>query len=255
MKILILEDEVPAYEKLLDYITEELENAQLIGWCRSNKEALQVLRGLPGVDLIFSDIELLDGTAFNTFEQVPVTCPIIFCTAFDQYVLKAFQTNGIAYLLKPYTLESFREAMKKYHTLFQKPRTDQLPPQLLQEFKAILQADKQAYRRRFTIKKKEGIKLLDTEDITYFEAQGDFCLAIDKHNKKHVINMGLSAIEEQLDPSQFFRINRSQVIQVTYIDHIEPHFKNKLAVRMRPSQVILQTSSSKTPAFRKWLEQ
>ena len=91
MNILILEDELPAYEKLLKFATAEIPSAQVVGWARSNIEAKSLMQTKQPIDLIFSDIELLDGTSFETFETVKVDCPIIFCTGFDQYVLKAFQ--------------------------------------------------------------------------------------------------------------------------------------------------------------------
>lgn len=250
MKILILEDEIPAYEKLLNFITAEIPDAQIVGWARSNVEAKSLLQTKVTIDLIFSDIELLDGTSFETFEAIKVDCPIIFCTGFDQYVLKAFQTNGIAYLLKPYTLDNFQEAYTKYQRLFAKS----IPPDVLNELKQVLQADKKAYQRRFTSKKKDGIKLLETQAIICFEANGDFCLASDLKGSKHVINYSLSEIENKVDPNQFFRINRSQLINIDFIEKIDTHFKNKLSITMRQLSGSFLTSSAKTSDFRKWLE-
>jgi len=250
MKILILEDEIPAYEKLLNFITAEIPDAQIVGWARSNVEAKSLLQTKITIDLIFSDIELLDGTSFETFEAIKVDCPIIFCTGFDQYVLKAFQTNGIAYLLKPYTLDNFQEAYTKYQRLFAKS----ISPDVLNELKQVLQADKKAYQRRFTSKKKDGIKLLETQAIICFEANGDFCLASDLKGSKHVINYSLSEIENKVDPNQFFRINRSQLINIDFIEKIDTHFKNKLSITMRQLSGSFLTSSAKTSDFRKWLE-
>lgn len=254
MNILILEDEIPAYEKLLNFITTEIPSAQIVGWARSNVEAKVLLKTKSPIDLIFSDIELLDGTSFETFEAIRVDCPIIFCTGFDQYVLKAFQTNGIAYLLKPYTLENFEEAYTKYQRLFAKPISSNLSPDVLNELKQVLQADKKAYQRRFTSKKKDGIKLLETKAIICFEANGDFCLASDSKGSKHVINHSLSEIEDKVDPSFFFRINRSQLINIDFIEKIDAHFKNKLSITMRQLSGSFLTSSAKTSDFRKWLE-
>ncbi len=254
MKILILEDEIPAYEKLLNFITTEIPNAQIVGWARSNTGAQSLLQKGIAIDIIFSDIELLDGTSFETFEAVKVRCPIIFCTGFDQYVLKAFQTNGIAYLLKPYTLDNFREAYTKYQTLFAKSVSPSLAPNVLNELKQMLQSDKRAYQRRFTSKKKEGIKLLETTAIVCFEANGDFCLASDFKGSKHVINHSLGEIENKVDPNSFFRINRSQLINIDFIDKIDNHFKNKLSISMRHLTGSFLTSSAKTADFRKWLE-
>lgn len=254
MKILILEDEIPAYQKLLSFVQFEVPNHQLLGWARSVEEAQLLLKGGQTPDLILSDIELLDGNAFQVFENNVINCPIIFCTAFDKYVLKAFKSNGIAYLLKPYTLENFQEAFHKYTTLFAKNKTQNIDNQVFQELKNILKQDKKSYKQRFTIKKKGGIKLIETKDIAYFEANGDFCRGIDTNGQKHVINFTLSDIEKKIDPVSFFRINRSQLINISFIEKIEPYFKNRLSIKMTVGKDTLLTSGAKTREFRKWIE-
>lgn len=254
MNILILEDEIPAYQKLITFIHAEIAEGKVMGWARSIEEAKIILGKELKPDLIFSDIELLDGISFELFEKEKVDCPIIFCTGFDQYVLQAFKTNGIAYLLKPYSIENFKEAYQKYQTLFAKKNTQTIDNQLLKDLQNILHSDKKSYKQRFTVKKKDGIKLIDANDIGCFEANGDFCLAIDSMGKKHALNYTLSDIEKKIDPAKFFRINRSEIINLNYLEKVEPYFKNKLAIKMSYSKDIIYTSSTKTPTFRKWLE-
>lgn len=254
MKIFILEDEIPAYQKLLSFVKFEIPNHQLLGWARSVAEAKLLLKSGETPDLIISDIELLDGNSFEVFETNSVKCPIIFCTAFDKYVLKAFQTNGIAYLLKPYTLENFQEAFHKYKTLFDHKKTAPIGNQVFQELKDILKSDKKAYKQRFTIKKKGGIKLIATDNIACFEANGDFCQAFDEKGQKHIINNTLSDIEQKVDPSKFFRINRSQMIHISFIEKIDPYFKNRLSIKLKNRQEPMLTSGTKTAEFRKWIE-
>jgi DNA-binding LytR/AlgR family response regulator len=254
MNILILEDEIPAYQKLISFIHAEISDGKIMGWARSIEEAMVFLTQDSKPDLIFSDIELLDGISFELFEKVKVDCPIIFCTGFDQYVLQAFKTNGIAYLLKPYSIENFQEAYEKYQTLFSKKPAQPIDHQLLKDLQNILHADKKSYKQRFTVRKKDGIKLIDAKDIGCFEANGDFCMAIDSAGKKHVLNYTLSDIEEKIDPAKFFRINRSEIINLDFLEKVEPYFKNKLVIKMTYAKEIIYTSSSKTPSFRKWLE-
>jgi len=253
MKILILEDEIPAYEKLLSHIEQSLPDFQIVAWGRSIAEAKHFLEKHKDLDLIFSDIELLDGVSFEAFEQIDVNCPIIFCTAYDQYLFKAFQTNGIAYLIKPYNKDNFTEAINKYKSLFGQQK--QLVSQdVISNLKAILDEGKNEYKKRFSIKKKGGIKLLSVEDIVSFEASGDFCFAYDNHNEKHIVNFALGEINEKIDPRKFFRINRSEIINIEYIDKIESHFKNRLLINMKHLDKGVFTSSSKTKEFRLWLE-
>ncbi len=254
MKVIIFEDEIPAYEKLLGYINTNIPEVKILGWGRSIVEAEMLLEKNPEVELIFSDIELLDGNSFSVFGKSKVNCPIIFSTAFDQYLFQAFQSNGIAYLLKPYTESNFKEALGKYHTLFENGKAATIDQNVITELKAIIEGEKTSYKRRFSIKKKSGIKILNIEDIVSFEANGDFCVAYDSAMNKHIINYNLGNIESKIDPKQFFRINRSEIINIDYVDNIEPHFKNRLAIKLAKRPEAVYTSSTKTPSFRTWLD-
>jgi len=198
MRILILEDELPAYEKLRTFIEKNIESHNILGWARSITEAKKLISDHPAPDLIFSDIELLDGSSFEVFEAHKVECPIIFSTAFDQYLFQAFQTNGIAYLLKPYSEESFQEALRKYHTLFESNKPKSIDQNVISELRNIIEGDKKTFKRRFSIKKK--------------------------------------------------------IINIDFVENIEPHFKNRLAIRMAKRKELMHTSSSKTPSFRTWLD-
>jgi len=253
MKILIFEDEIPAYEKLLGHIEKELPKATILGWGRSLKEVKHFLEKHKDVDVIFSDIELLDGVSFDVFEKIKVNCPIIFCTAFDQYLFQAFKTNGIAYLLKPYTDENFRESIEKYRSLFGSPQ-EVIDQDVISELKLILHDDKKQYKKRFSVKKKGGIKLLNIENIGSFEASGDFSFAHDTSKEKHIVNYSIGEIESKIDPRQYFRINRSEIVNIDCIDKIEPYFKNRLAIILKHLPEPLYTSSTKTKEFRIWLD-
>ncbi|MFT6335987.1 MAG: DNA-binding LytR/AlgR family response regulator [Halioglobus sp.] len=129
MNILIIEDEQIAGEKLKGYIQKYIHQDVSISWVRSVTEVYELLSNPHSFDMIFSDIELLDGNVFSVYEKVQITCPIIFCTAYDQFVMKAFETNGIAYLLKPYNEEQFLDAWKKYQILFDK--RDSIDPKII----------------------------------------------------------------------------------------------------------------------------
>ena len=254
MRIIIIEDEVPAHEKLSGLITKNIDNAEILGWARSVKDAKILLAANKEVDLIFSDIELLDGNSLELFEKIEINCPIIFTTAFDQYLFKAFQTNGIAYLLKPYEEAAFLEALGKYKTLFSSGRASTIDPNVISEIRNIIEGERKSYKRRFSVKKKTGIKILNVEDIVSFEANGDFSIAYDASNNKHIINYSIGEIENKIDPKLFFRINRSELINIDFVEGIEPHFKNRLIIKLHKRKEPLYTSSTKTPAFRTWID-
>lgn len=110
IKIVIIEDEIPARKKLIRFINELKENTEIIAEIDNVEQSIDFLKTEKSIDLIISDIELLDGNAFEIYDQVKISCPIIFTTAYDKFWMNAFETNGIEYLLKPFTLERFQKA-------------------------------------------------------------------------------------------------------------------------------------------------
>jgi DNA-binding LytR/AlgR family response regulator len=254
MKILILEDEIPAYQKLVNYLNEYFTEQVPHDIARSNKEGKELL-SQNTYDFILSDIQLLDGISFDLFDEVLIDCPIIFCSAHDEYLFKAFNTNGIAYILKPYSKSDFTKAIEKYQSLFNQGNYNALNSDTLSNLKAALKEENTSFKKRFVIKKASGIQLLNVVDISLISASGDFCIATDKNGKRHTISQTLSAIFQQLNPAKFFKINRSEIVCIDYIEHIESHFKNRLLITITKIKEKVMTSSSTTSDFRKWLEQ
>lgn len=251
MRILILEDEIPAMKKLVYYLTTFFGESVVLDSSRTIKGAIEFLEKNSDYNLILSDIKLLDGSSFEAFRKVETLAPIIFCTAYDEHVLEAFQTNGIAYVLKPYQENELQLALKKYEKLF--------PPKMLEKaiFKQLQEAlasrDKN-YKKRFAIKKIDGIKLLDAADIALIQASGDFCKVFDTNGHLHSISKSIGILIEELNPKQFFKINRSQIVGIAHIEKIEPYSGNRLAIRIKNQTQRVITSTSTTKEFRIWLE-
>ncbi len=250
--ILLLEDELPAFQKLIAHLTNFFGDSFSYDHVRSVKESVALLQNRNNYDLILSDIKLLDGASFEVFQKVETKSPIIFCTAYDEHLLEAFQTNGIAYVLKPYSEKDFEQALQKFKDLFA-PRS--FKKNLFEELKHILENDQQRFQKRFAIKKKGGIKLLETVVISLIQAQGDFCQITDQDGKLHSISKNIGTLVPKLDPKTFFRINRSQLVHMLHIEKIEPYSKNRLALKMKGCKEHVITSSSVTKEFRTWLEQ
>ncbi|NHF57811.1 response regulator transcription factor [Flavobacteriaceae bacterium TP-CH-4] len=252
LHILLLEDEIPAFQKLIAYLTDFFGEAFSHEHVRTVKEGITLLRGMTNYDLILSDIKLLDGTSFEIFHQIETKTPIIFCTAYDEHLLEAFQTNGIAYILKPYSRRDFDRALQKFKDLFE-PQS--LTSEIFEQLRNVLDTKEERYKKRFAIKKKEGIKLLETVTISLIQAQGDFCQIIDHDGKLHSISKNIGTLVSELDPKTFFRINRSQLVHILHIEQIAPYSKNRLALKMKGAKEHAITSSSVTKEFRAWLEQ
>ena len=254
MKVLILEDEIPAYQKLVLYLNGFFKEEIPHDWARSITDGEKLLTQNK-YDFILSDIQLLDGISFDLFDDVSTDTPIIFCSAHDEYLFKAFNTNGIAYILKPYSKADFNKAIEKYQSLFNQGDYNKLNHQTLTSLKSALQQENGTFKKRFVIKKAKGIQLLNVSEISLITASGDFCIATDFEGKKHSISQTLGVILQQLNPEKFFKINRSEIINIDFIENIESHFKNRLLLKIKGSKEKTMTSSSTTAVFRKWLEQ
>ena len=258
MNILILEDEEPAARQLTQLLAQA-GHATAPPVLRSVAKALVWFQANPLPDLILSDIELLDGNVFSLYEQVAITCPIIFTTAYDQYLLAAFRGNGIAYLLKPFTLEQLQAALAKYERLrtspVPPPAAPSLPPDVMRELtQALRQHSQPTYKQRFSVRMRNGLYLLQTADIAYLQADEGITFAVDGAGVRYPLSGTLTELERQLDPSRFGRLNRSELVNIAFIERAEPYFNNRLAVKLRPPNTILITSAAQTPEFRRWLE-
>ena len=264
MNILILEDEVLAARQTVQFLERAGLGDPAPPVVRSIEKALTWLQTHPMPDLIFSDIELHDGNVVALYEQFRVTCPVIFTTAYDQFLLPAFRGNDIAYLLKPFEYEQFYEALDKYHLLQSSlrpaaalPTEASLSPQVLRELSEALRHHGQPqYKQRFSVRMRTGLYLLLVDDIAYVQADEGVTFAVDAAGTRYPLTGSLAELERQLDPRRFGRLNRSELVNIAFVEKMEPYFNNRLAVhlRTRPAAT-LTTSAAQTPEFRRWLEQ
>ena len=254
IKVLIIEDELPARKKIIRFLEALEPPIAIVGEIDTVETGIAFLNN-NSVDVIFSDIELLDGTAFEIYSQVSIKCPIIFTTAYDRFWMEAFDTNGIAYLLKPFSKERFHAAWDKFLLLRTSAKsTENQMDSLLRMMEQKLQP--KTYKGRFTIHSNHKISFLQTADISYFEAVEGVIFAIDHLGKQHLLREStLKEIEEVLNPADFFRINRSVLVQRQNLEKIERYDKNTLVVKLKGSTAFLKTSQSSTAAFREWLEE
>ncbi len=251
MRILILEDEIPAKKKLVHYLNTFFGDEVILEYARTVKGGIELLEKNPDYNLILSDIKLLDGNSFEVFHKVETQTPIIFCTAYDEHLLEAFQTNGIAYILKPYQENDLRSSLRKFEKLFQ-PKI--LEEDIFKQLQELLNSKGQNYKKRFTLKKRDGIKLLEVCQISLIQANGDFCKIIDADGRLHSISKSVGVLAEELNPKHFFKINRSQIVGMGHIEKIEQYSKNRLALGIKGVKKHVITSTSKTKEFRVWLE-
>ena len=251
MKILLLEDEIPAYQKLKNILDEIYHMGYECDHFRSVEEGVQALHQQKPYDLILSDIQLLDGNAFEIFDRASSSAPIIFCTAHDEHLLRAFEGNGIAYVLKPYSSVDIKNAINKYHNFFEANRDRKA---IFKKFCALMNEPSKSYKKRFTIKRSSGIQLLNTNEVSFIKAFGDFCRIIDSKGEAHLLSQNMGRLIQELDPETFFRVSRSFIININFIDKIHAYSKNRLAIQMKNNSESIITSSAVTSDFRKWLD-
>lgn len=254
-KILLIEDEAPARKKLKRYLSEVCTAYEIVAELESIQEVQSFLSNAPEIDLIFSDIELRDGNVFEVYDKLSLNCPIIFATAYHEFLINAFEANGIEYLLKPYSLERFAKAWNKFTRLStNKPNNSNQLMASLQQLLSNNTLVQGNYKDQFAIKSATETYFLKTDTIVYFQADEGVIFAFDHHNKRHTMpQTSLKEIEISLDPEKFFRINRSQSIQRKYIDKIKRYDKNSLCVYLNSECITLKTSQNKTSDFSSWL--
>ncbi len=250
MKVVIIEDEPPASEKLSEFLERYDPTIEIVACLESVKDSLQWFRSNRLPDLVFSDIELLDGNVFQLYESVQVACPIIFTTAYDQFWLQAFERNGIAYLLKPFAFEKFVAAMQKFETLKQTFVSAQ--KDFWREIQTSFTEPK--YKERFVVKVRGGIQFIETRQIAFIKMQNEIPFAFDATGNKFPLKENLTELEQILDPKTFFRLNRSEIVNLNFIERLEPDFHDRLVVRLQNLNIRLTSSTNRTPDLRKWLK-
>jgi len=251
MKVLIIEDELPAAEKLIKLINKYDPNIQVLAHFDDIESTVKWFKENAAPDLIFLDIHLADGLSFEIFKQVEINCPIIFTTAYDQYAIQAFRVNSVDYLLKPIKYADFELAMKKYKTIY---ASEDSGVHDFQKIADLIKNRQKAYKSRFLAKAGNFIKTIAIDKVSYFISEDKVSFIVTKENKMYPIDYTLDDLEELLDPEQFNRANRKFLIGIDSIAEIHPYFKGRVKIHLEPKQKEdLVVSSEKAAGFKKWL--
>ena len=249
MKALIIEDESIAAEKLEKILMEIDPSITVVGKPGSIRDSVRWLMQ-NRADIIFLDIQLSDGISFSIFEQVAVNTPVIFTTAYDQYAVRAFQLNSIAYLLKPIRRSDLAESLRKYQSLKAAFSID---------FDALLeqlQGRYPGYRRRFMVQTGEKIRKIEVTDIAWFTVLGKGVWLRTFHENSYPLEFSLEGLETILDPSVFFRINRKYLVNIGAIATMTAWSRGRIKLELKPKaddELDTVVSIDRSAAFRKWL--
>ncbi|MEO6686061.1 MAG: LytTR family DNA-binding domain-containing protein [Dyadobacter sp.] len=250
MRILIIEDENMAARRLIKLINDSLPDCEIFGNLDTVTSAVEWLNTNPQPDLIFLDIQLADGISFEIFEHVKVTSPIIFCTAFDQYAIKAFKLNSIDYLLKPVDPDELKNALKKFQSGRKSPEIT------LDQIRVLLQPVQKVYKNRFLVKIGERIQTIAIDEIGIFYSEDKVTFLMTKQGKKFIIDYTLDEVENLLDPELFFRLNRKYISSVGAIKGAFTYSNSRLKIQLEnSSDNDILISREKMAAFKSWLGQ
>jgi len=255
MKVLIIEDELPAAEKLERYLHRYDPAIDIVGTFDSVEKSSDWLKdNQNGLDLIFMDIQLTDGLSFKIFDKVEVTTPVIFTTAFDQYAMEAFKVNSIDYLLKPIAFEDLSSSLKKLNLLKEKLQTNENRSNQLGEILSKLQNQK-SYKGRFMVKLGEHIRSISIDQIASFYAEGRNAFLYTREGGKFIVDYKLEELEELLDPKLFFRVNRTFIININEIKDVIVYSNSRLKILVNEKmdkEIIV--SREKVSDFKSWFD-
>lgn len=248
MKVLIIEDEKIAAERLKKMILELYPAYEIVDMLVSVKSSVEWLKSHPAPNVIMMDINLADGQSFEIFSQVDVKTPIIFTTAYDEHALKAFKVSSIDYLLKPIKLEELKRAFSKLQS-FNEENTRQIES-MLKKF-SIQSRD---FQKRIVIRYGDTIKMVEVNDVAYFYTEDKINYLCTREDLRYPVDHNLDELDHMLDPAEFFRINRQFIVNIHAIDKMLAWSKSRVKVILRPpSKEDTIVSTERSPHFKTWL--
>ncbi|WEK34314.1 MAG: LytTR family DNA-binding domain-containing protein [Candidatus Pseudobacter hemicellulosilyticus] len=250
MKIVIIEDERLTAADLAETISRLQPGAEIIAQPGSVQEAIQFFRQGIRADLIFSDIQLGDGLAFELFNEIPFPAPVIFCTAFDQYALKAFGANGIDYILKPFTDQSVRGALDKFQALKEKFADN---PRDYRDILQLFQERKPAGDGSVLVYHKDKILPVPFRSIAFFQLRNALVHLTTFDQKSYQLSKPLEELEKQAGTS-FYRVNRQFLVNRQAIVEASNYLSRKIAISLCvKTPEVITVSKEKVPGFLEWL--
>lgn len=251
MKIVIIEDEDITAEDLQYNILQVQPSANIVKVLSSVKEAVQYFKTNAMPDLIFSDIQLGDGLSFEIFSQIHLNVPIIFCTAYDEYALTAFKTNGIHYVLKPFDEEKIKEALEKFQgfkSIFS------LESSSILEVIKSLQQKSQEQAGYILVHQQDRVIPIKLNDIALFFIKNEVTHLYTFEQKTYYINKSLDEVQQICGPD-FYRVNRQFILHRNVIKEISKTMARRVSIDLNvPFPEGITVSKEKMTDFLDWLK-
>jgi two-component system response regulator LytT len=248
---IIIEDELKTAKSLENIVLGLRPNAKIVGQYQSVERSVEALSVIPQPDLIFMDVQLADGLSFEIFKSVRITCPVVFCTAFDEYSLEAFKSNGVDYVLKPFSKEDIQTALQKVDALKNFFQQNTLPD--LGELLSKLNPT--AGKTSFLVFKNQKYTTVQTDSIAFFYIRNEGTSIMCFDRQEYTLNQSLDQITAAVSSKQFFRVNRQYLVNFKAIKEVEHYFLRKLYVKLvieTPEKLLI--NKEKSTAFLAWME-
>lgn len=249
MKVIIIEDEQFAYEKLAIMLSKVDSTIDIIGHAKSIKEAIELIENSPQIDLAFFDIQLADGVSFSIFDKIDISFPVIFTTAYDNHAIRAFKHNSIDYLLKPIRMADLKSSIDKYEKLWKPAKNNINIIEQLESLKPII------YKERFTIKVGEHIKMIKIQDISCFYSYDKGTFIQTTENRNYLIDYSLDDLAHKINPELFFRVNRKFIVNIDSIKDMIAYTNSRLKIILNSkTDDDIIVSREKVKAFKEWIQ-
>jgi DNA-binding LytR/AlgR family response regulator len=250
MQVIIIEDEKPSARRLKRMLLEC--NIEVTTMLHSVSESINWFLNHPHPDLIMLDIQLSDGLSFEIFDNIDVKSAIIFTTAYDEYALKAFKLNSIDYLLKPINQDELEHAINQFKEKFTNKNEDTFNMESIKNL--LSNSFEKSYKKRFTIKIGQHLKIVNQEEISCFYSQDKATYIHTKENRDYLIDYTIEQLSSKLNTQLFYRVNRKFIIQLNAIKDIIAYTNSRLEIKLHnysDEQVIV--SREKVKDFKDWI--
>lgn len=247
IKALIIEDERLIAEEFKRMLLRTSTETEVLGPIPTVRESVDFLSSNQAPDLIFSDVRLADGLSFEIFNQVSIQSPVVFVTAYDNFILNAFEHNGIDYLLKPVDERDLQKTLSKYNTFKNHFASSQ----------SFIRSLGKKYKTRMLLRKGIENISLQLNDIAIFYTENKLVYVVDKDGRKFIADKHLTELEHGLDPALFFRVNRQYIINIGFIKSYKAYEKVKLQIDLTMPDLHHQiiVSQEMAPCFRRWISE
>lgn len=251
MNVIIIEDEKPSARRLQRMLSAEGIEAETM--LHSVEESIEWFQNNPHPDLIFLDIQLSDGLSFEIFEALEINSAVIFTTAYDEYALQAFKLNSIDYLLKPIDEDELQAAIKQYKGTTSQQQSVTLDFNDIK--KLLVNPIEREYKKRFSVKVGQHIKLINIEDIECIYSENKGTYAYTNEGRNYLLDLTLDQLEDELEPHVFYRISRKFYVNINAIKDIISYTNSRLQIKLNSfneQEVIVARERVKD--FKNWLE-